>query len=148
MTLHIYRPRRFHWTWIHPWLVNSGIRNFPGVHVMSMGTTMWQDRQMTWRCTSTGQDSSNELDLELICPLFAEFQRPHYELDLKWICPVCVVPVSARFQECLSCVGTLKSIGLDNPNELDLELICQEFCCPQDSRSPFNIYRTDLARMD
>ena len=86
--VHIYRPRRFQWTWIHPWLVNSGIRKFPGVLVMPMGMPMWADRQMTWRCTSTGQDGSNELDLEWICPLLAEFQRPHKELDLEWICPL------------------------------------------------------------
>ena len=29
-----------------------------------------------WRCTSTGQDSSNELDLEWIFPVVAEFQCP------------------------------------------------------------------------
>ena len=58
MMLHIYRAKQFQWTWF-------GVNRPSGC-----GFAWWP-----WCCTSTGQSSSNELDLEWIGPVVADL--PH-----------------------------------------------------------------------
>ena len=78
--LHIYRPRRFQWTWLglnrpsEDWI--SASARFQELLSCPCARPLCPMCKWSWRCTSTGQDGSNELDLERIGPLVAEFQGP------------------------------------------------------------------------
>ena len=54
------------------WLLSSGVHKIP---MMPMGMPIGPMGQWPCRCMSTGHDSSNELDLEWVSPLVAEFQH-------------------------------------------------------------------------
>ena len=90
--LHIYRPRRFKRTWFgvnRPsccWVPVLEVSRSPYLayghaHYAAMG-------KWPWRCTSTGQEGSNELDLEWIGPVFAEFRHLHDSRSpyYQWAC--------------------------------------------------------------
>ena len=65
-------PMNFIWSELAHWLPRSGIHKIPGAHITHnarMG--IWP-----WRCTSTGQYGSSELNLEWIGQGVAEFRRP------------------------------------------------------------------------
>ena len=60
------------WSQSAQWLWSSNFRKIPAALFMPIGMAMWLCK-WPWRCTSTGQDSSNELDLVWIHPVVAEF---------------------------------------------------------------------------
>ena len=74
------RPHRAS-EYTHGWWVPASASFQESLLCMPMGTTMWEDRQMTWRCTSTDQDGFNE----------------RASTHGWWI------PASASFQESLLC---------------------------------------------
>ena len=71
-----------------------------------------------WHCTSTGQDSSNELNLEWICPVVAEFW--HLQDQGALILTAAMgTPISPWWANDHRCTGQ------DSFNEFDFELISQ-----------------------
>ena len=64
----------FIWSESAKWLLSSSVRKIPGALITPMGTPIALIGKWPWRCTSTGQDSSNELDLDWIGLVVTEFR--------------------------------------------------------------------------
>ena len=109
----------------HGWWVPASTSFQESLLCMPMGTTIWQDRQMTWRCTSTDQDG------------FTERESTHG----WWI------PASATFQESMLCPWARRCVRIGkwhNAAHLQTKTVSLnvnppmvgEFRHPQLSRSP------------
>ena len=84
---------------------------------MPVGTPMCpQWANGPWYSTNTDQDNNNELDLEWICQVVAELQRPQDSRS----------PYYAHGHDNvgLICKGPSCCTGQDGPNEFDWEWIC------------------------
>ena len=113
-------PMNLIWNESAQWLLSFSVRKIPGAIIMPWACHYAPMGKSPCRCIPTGQNSSNELDLEWICPVVVEFWcrqnsrspyhahgHAHYapmgkwpwrctptslggsnELDLEWISPV------------------------------------------------------------
>ena len=91
MELHIYRGRRFQWTWVgvNPltgrWALASDLQCSKSIYYAHGYVPVVPVAKWSWRCISTGQNGSNESNL-LIRPVCAacrhpqDFRNPHYAL--------------------------------------------------------------------
>ena len=78
-------PMNLIWSESAQWLRHSSICKIPGALTMPI--------MLPWRCTSTGQDSSKQVNLEWIGPVVAEFWCPqdsrclYYRFHEPLLCP-------------------------------------------------------------
>ena len=124
--LHIYRPIQFQW-FLFRVRVNqpSGCSAMISARFQEHFLHPWSwlsgpDGQMTmWHCTSTGQDSSNELDLKWICPALDDFQCLWFSRSPYYGHGHVHMGLMSKLSWC--CISSFQ----DSFNELDLEWICQ-----------------------
>ena len=79
MALHTYRPRQFQLTWFG---VNRASSRWVTVFIRSQEHFL---HPWTWRCISTGEESSNEFDLEWNSQVVADLRFKSSKVFLK--CP-------------------------------------------------------------